>query len=64
MRLRKKIPTEKVYLEKTICKYNQLVTDQPIQKDDIEKGHFPSNESSSDAGIAFLCSVVPVRSLY
>ena len=48
---------------KTICKYNQLVTDQPIQKENIEKGHFPRNESSSNTGIAFLHTVVPVSSI-
>ena len=51
-RLRKKIGTEKAGLEETISRYNGLVTDHPIQKEEIEKGSFPWNENSTDTGKA------------
>ena len=39
-------------LEETISRYNRLVTDHPIQKEEIEKGSFQWSENSTDKGMA------------
>ena len=39
-------------LEETISRYNRLLTDHPIQKEEIEKGSFPWSENSTDKGMA------------